>query len=77
MLATSLPRALAIVVLAALASGACGPKGLEVRVTALRDPARTGRTYWLVPADGLDATKLELTPSRVRARRTVVASPVR
>lgn len=38
----------------------CAPSGLAVHVTALRDPARTGRTYWLVPGvEGKDATQLE------------------
>jgi hypothetical protein len=46
-------------VVAWLLAAACGSNALDVRVTALRDPARTGRTYWLVPAEGHGATQLE------------------
>lgn len=53
-------RALVAVASLALAAAACAPTGYDVRVTALRDPARAGRTYWLAPGmDGLAETQLE------------------
>jgi hypothetical protein len=50
---------LAVCAVTSLVVLACGPTGFDVRVTALRDPARTGRTYWLVPAEGHAATDLQ------------------
>ncbi len=60
MLLPRVSRGLAACILAAsLVLVACGPTGRDVRVTALRDPARAGRTYWLVPAEGLGPDQLE------------------
>jgi hypothetical protein len=66
-------RLLACPVLVLLAL-ACGPSGLDVRVTALRDPARSGRTYWLVSGvDGKDSTQLEYRAVEALAHRALRA----
>lgn len=66
-------RLLAGTLLLFLAPG-CAPSGLDVHVTALRDPARSGRTYWLVSGvEGKDSTQLEYRAVEALAHRALRA----
>ena len=66
-------RLLAVCALTSLLAAACAPSGLDVRVTALRDPARSGRTYWLVPAEGHAATDLQYRAVEALAHKALRA----
>lgn len=67
-------RAVSVCLVALFASPACGPKGLSVQVSALRDPTLVGRTYWLVPGEGGgDANGLEYRAFASLAERALRA----
>ena len=66
-------RLLACLSLVLLSMG-CAPTGRSVEVTALRDPSRSGRTYWLVPGvEGKDATQLEYRAVEALAHKALRA----
>jgi hypothetical protein len=61
-----------LLVLAFLAG--CGPTHHAVHVSALRDPALVGRTYWLMPGQsGVDENQLEYRAFAALAERALRA----